>query len=104
MAGPLLRSYVRDSHRPATVPGGWVGEPAWPSPHVRGMTYACQGAPVLVRSPIHTGLDADRFFPFANDADLPPDQREEDACARRTSTSKWARRPGCWGGRGCGYG
>lgn len=42
------------------------------------MTYACQGAPVLVRSPMHTGLDACRFFPFGNDADLPPDRREED--------------------------
>ncbi|MEU8848918.1 CocE/NonD family hydrolase [Streptomyces sp. NPDC048564] len=83
MAEPLLRSYVSDSHRPATVyptlPGRWVGEPAWPSPHVRAVTYAFQGAPVLVRSPMHTGIDAGRFFPFGNDADLPPDQREEDA-------------------------
>lgn len=37
------------------------------------------GPPVLVRSPQHTGVDAGRFFPFGNDADLPPDQREEDA-------------------------
>ncbi|MFE6622016.1 CocE/NonD family hydrolase [Streptomyces sp. NPDC057740] len=83
MSEPLLRSYVSDSHPPATVyptlPGRWVGEPAWPSPHVRTVTYAFQGAPVLVRSPMHTGVDAGRFFPFGNDADLPPDQREEDA-------------------------
>lgn len=82
MAEPLLRSYVSDSHRPATgyptLPGRWVGEPTWPSPHVRAVTYAFQGAPVLVRSPMHTGIDAGRFFPFGNDADLPPDQREED--------------------------
>ncbi|MEY9993446.1 hypothetical protein ABIE67_005478 [Streptomyces sp. V4I8] len=83
MSEPLLRSYVSDSHRPATVyptlPGRRVGEPAWPSPHVRTVTYAFQGAPVLVRSPLHTGIDAGRFFPFGNDADLPPDQWEEDA-------------------------
>ncbi|MDX6362354.1 MAG: uncharacterized protein QOC85_1361, partial [Streptomyces sp.] len=46
---------------------------------VTPVTYALEGAPVLVRSPQHTGLDAGRFFPFGNDADLPPDQREEDA-------------------------
>ncbi|MGW7203868.1 CocE/NonD family hydrolase [Streptomyces sp. NPDC054837] len=83
MREPLLRAYVSDSHPPATVygtlPGRWVGEPAWPSPHVTTVSYGLQGAPVLVRSPQHTGVDAGRFFPFGNDADLPPDQREEDA-------------------------
>lgn len=80
---PLLRAYVSDSHRPATVydtlPGRWVGEPAWPSPHVTTVPLGLRGGPVLVRSPQHTGVDAGRFFPFGNDADLPPDQREEDA-------------------------
>lgn len=83
LSDPLLRAYVSDSHPPATVyaalPGRWVGEPAWPSPHVSSVTYALQGAPVLVRSPMHTGVDAGRFFPIGNEADLPPDQREEDA-------------------------
>ncbi|WP_406458983.1 CocE/NonD family hydrolase [Streptomyces sp. NBC_01622] len=82
-ADPLLRAYVSDSHPPATVydtlPGRWVGEPAWPSPHVKTTTYGLRGAPVVVRSPMHTGVDAGRFFPFGNDADLPPDQRDEDA-------------------------
>lgn len=32
-----------------------------------------------MRSPQQTGLDAGRFVPFGNDADLPPDQRDEDA-------------------------
>ncbi|AZS89888.1 CocE/NonD family hydrolase [Streptomyces griseoviridis] len=83
MAEPLLRSWISDSHAPATVhetlPGRWVGEPSWPSPHVTTVAYGLQGAPSLVRSPQHTGVDAGRFFPFGNDADLPPDQREEDA-------------------------
>ncbi|MEV6478511.1 CocE/NonD family hydrolase [Streptomyces sp. NPDC051576] len=80
---PRLRAYVSDSHPPATVydtlPGRWVGEPSWPSPHVKTTTYGLRGAPVIVRSPMHTGVDAGRFFPFGNDADLPPDQRDEDA-------------------------
>ncbi|MGW2519482.1 CocE/NonD family hydrolase [Streptomyces sp. NPDC001617] len=90
MREPLLRSCISDSHAPATVyaklPGRWVGEPAWPSPHVTAVSYGLEGsamshttAPVPVRSPQHTGVDAGRFFPFGNDADLPPDQREEDA-------------------------
>ncbi len=83
MREPLLRAWISDSHPPATVygtlPGRWTGEPSWPSPHVTTVSYGLQGAPALVRSPQHTGVDAGRFFPFGNDADLPPDQREEDA-------------------------
>ncbi|MGW0910853.1 CocE/NonD family hydrolase [Streptomyces sp. NPDC002784] len=83
LAEPLLRAYVTGPHPPApacgTLPGHWVGEPAWPSPHITNVTYALQGAPVLVRSPMHTGVDAGRFRPVGNEADLPPDQREEDA-------------------------
>ncbi|MER5934078.1 CocE/NonD family hydrolase [Streptomyces sp. NPDC002054] len=83
MDEPLLRSWISDSHPPRTVyqemPGRWVADPAWPSPNVTPVAYAFQGEPVLVRSPQHTGVDAGRFFPFGNDADLPPDQREEDA-------------------------
>ncbi|MEU9283214.1 CocE/NonD family hydrolase [Streptomyces sp. NPDC048275] len=83
MPEPLLRSYVMDAHAPATtyatLPGRWVGDAAWPSPSVTPISYPLQGAPVLVRSPQHTGVDAGRFSPFGNDADLPPNQREEDA-------------------------
>ncbi|WP_055564018.1 CocE/NonD family hydrolase [Streptomyces atriruber] len=83
MAEPKLRSWISDSHPPATVypelPGGWVGDPSWPSPNVTPVSYALQGTPVVVDSPQHTGLDAGRYFPFGNDADLPPDQRDEDA-------------------------
>ncbi|AVH61233.1 MULTISPECIES: CocE/NonD family hydrolase [Streptomyces] len=83
MSEPALRSYVMDAHPPATtypsLPGRWVGDPAWPSPSVTPISYALQGAPVQVRSPQHTGVEAGRFRPLGNDADLPPDQREEDA-------------------------
>ncbi|WP_327295903.1 CocE/NonD family hydrolase [Streptomyces sp. NBC_01197] len=83
MDEPLLRSWISESHPPATVypelPGRWVGDTAWPSPHVTPVSYALQGDPMEVRSPMQTGLDAGRFFPFGNESDLPPDQRDEDA-------------------------
>ncbi|MFJ1825784.1 CocE/NonD family hydrolase [Streptomyces sp. NPDC088178] len=83
MAEPLLRSWISESHRPATVyetlPGRWVGDTAWPSANITPVVYALQGGPQIVDSPQQTGLDAGRFFPFGNDADLPPDQRDEDA-------------------------
>ncbi|NXY95281.1 CocE/NonD family hydrolase [Streptomyces sp. BR123] len=83
MDEPLLRSWISASHPPATtyelLPGRWAGDPAWPSPAVTPVTYGLQGAPVAVASPQHTGLDAGRFRPYGNEADLPPDQREEDA-------------------------
>ncbi|MFD4973194.1 CocE/NonD family hydrolase [Streptomyces sp. NPDC058424] len=83
MEEPLLRSWISESHPPATVypelPGRWVGEHAWPSPAVTMTPYALPGSGTLrVCSPQHTGVDAGRYFPFGNDADLPPDQREED--------------------------
>ncbi|MER7760810.1 CocE/NonD family hydrolase [Streptomyces sp. NPDC097619] len=83
MEEPLLRSWISSSHPPATtyevLPGRWVADPAWPSPQITPVEYGLRGGPVTVASPQHTGLDAGRFFPFGNDADLPPDQREEDA-------------------------
>ncbi len=83
MAEPLLRSYVMDARPPATtypvITGRWVGDHVWPSPSVTRVTYALQGDPVAVRSPQHTGVDAGRTVPRGHDADLPPDQREEDA-------------------------
>ncbi|MEU9036201.1 CocE/NonD family hydrolase [Streptomyces sp. NPDC048352] len=83
MDEPLLRAWISGSHPPATayerLPGRWAGEKAWPSPSVVPVSYGLQGAPVAVASPQHTGLDAGRFSPSGNEADLPPDQREEDA-------------------------
>ncbi|MEU3652305.1 CocE/NonD family hydrolase [Streptomyces sp. NPDC032161] len=85
MAEPLLRSWISESHRPATtyetLPGRWVGDGVWPSPNVSTVAYALRGGPQIVDSPQRTGLDAGRFFPFGNDADLPPDQRDEDAAS-----------------------
>ncbi|MFD6530403.1 CocE/NonD family hydrolase [Streptomyces sp. NPDC060184] len=83
MSEPLLRSWISGSHPPATryetLPGRWVGDAAWPSPSVTPVAYALRGGARIVRSPQQTGLDAGRFSPCGNDADLPPDQRDEDA-------------------------
>ncbi|MFG2139280.1 CocE/NonD family hydrolase [Streptomyces sp. NPDC048650] len=83
MDEPLLRAWISESHPPATVyqelPGRWVGDAAWPSTRVTPTAHPLPGErPRLVCSPQHTGVDAGRFFPFGNAADLPPDQREED--------------------------
>ena len=88
---PALRSWMQDSVRPATRyaerPGRWVTEPSWPSPNVARRhtplgSMHCRDAvgpgPILVATPQHCGIDAGRFFPYGNPADLPPDQREED--------------------------
>ncbi|CAM5673525.1 hypothetical protein SCYAM73S_02885 [Streptomyces cyaneofuscatus] len=83
MREPLLRSWISGSHPPTTVyetlPGRWVGDASWPSENVSPVAYALQGGERIVASPQQTGLDAGRFFPFGNEADLPPDQRDEDA-------------------------
>jgi putative CocE/NonD family hydrolase len=88
---PALRSWMQDSVRPATRyaqrPGRWVSEPAWPSPNVAPLrtplaSMLCRdtagSGPIPIATPQHCGIDAGRFFPFGNPADLPPDQREED--------------------------
>ncbi|WP_406447002.1 CocE/NonD family hydrolase [Streptomyces sp. NBC_01613] len=84
MDEPLLRAWLNDPVPPAPsheeMPGRWVSDDKWPSPKVTwdARPLGESRDPVLVRSPQHTGLDAGRFFPFGNAADLPPDQREED--------------------------
>ncbi|UUN28539.1 CocE/NonD family hydrolase [Streptomyces sp. FIT100] len=83
MGEPLLRAWIGESHPPATtyatLPGRWVGDDVWPSPRTTPRVHVFRGPPVVVDSPQHTGVDAGRFVPAGGDADLPPDQREEDA-------------------------
>ena len=90
---PALRAWMQDSVRPATRyatrPGRWLTEPGWPSPNVSLRRTSldsmhCRDAvgtdpgPIPVATPQHCGIDAGRYFPYGNPADLPPDQREED--------------------------
>jgi putative CocE/NonD family hydrolase len=95
-ADPALRAWMQDSVPPATAypsrPGRWVTEPSWPSPQVADVSYPLSSlaggrrSSVSVRSPQHTGIDAGRFFPYGNPADLPPDQRAEDGRSVTFST------------------
>lgn len=55
-----------------SLPGRRAGDTAWPSPSVTPIAYALRGAPVLVRSPQRTGVDAGRFRPVAS-ADVAAD-------------------------------
>jgi putative CocE/NonD family hydrolase len=88
---PALRVWMQDSVRPATRyparPGRWLTEPSWPSPHVSPTLFpldrlTCRDNigpdPIPMATPQHCGIDAGRYFPFGNPADLPPDQRDED--------------------------
>lgn len=89
---PALRAYQQDSVRPATQyavrPGRWVGLSSWPSEQVGALRLelttelrtlaADQAGHAVIDTPQHLGLDAGRWFPFGNAADLPPDQRAED--------------------------
>ena len=88
---PDLRVFV-EGHRPPAmryddVPGHWMAT-SWPAPEVRTRHHFFDRASVpvdggwaTVRTPQHTGIDSGRFFPFGNEADLPPDQRAEDGRA-----------------------
>jgi putative CocE/NonD family hydrolase len=100
MDEPPLRTWMQAPVPPRTSydtrPGRWIAEPSWPSPNVTPRSWTLDDGPlrpagqptaptasvpggtVLVSSPQHTGVDAGRFFPFGNPADLPPDQRAED--------------------------
>ncbi|WP_354639383.1 CocE/NonD family hydrolase [Kitasatospora camelliae] len=93
MKEPALRCWMNESVPPASSyvnrPGRWISDESWPSPDVREVHYGLDdalrtaGTPsgdrfVHVRSPQHTGVDAGRLSPVGGDADLPPDQREED--------------------------
>jgi len=99
-ADPALRAWMQDSVPPATGyrlrPGRWVTEPSWPSPQVADVEYPLsrlaggRRASVIVRSPQHTGIDAGRFFPYGNPADLPPDQRAEDGRSVNFTTGSLA--------------
>jgi putative CocE/NonD family hydrolase len=91
---PALRAWMQDSAPPHTAyderPGRWVGEPAWPSPHVRvsrrplarhrvaGEGEAPEAEVLSVQSPLSVGQYAGKWCSYNAPPDLPYDQREED--------------------------
>lgn len=99
MEEPLLRTWITDPIPPSSVyeemPGRWVAETAWPSPHVTRTVHRLAEAQVsplaatlggregaersvYIDSPQDTGQNAGRYFPYGNSGDLPIDQRAED--------------------------
>jgi putative CocE/NonD family hydrolase len=94
MDEPLVRAYVQDSERPQTAydtrKGHWVAEADWPTPNVRAATLfvterGLSGSPpaepaaIPHCSPQTVGVDAGSWLPYANPADLPGDQRQDNA-------------------------
>ena len=89
---PAYRAYMIHSAPPdasaAHRAGHWVAEAAWPSPRVRAVTLplgpgglgdAGGGLAVAVATPQHLGLHTGEFFPMGLNAEMPGDQRADDA-------------------------
>jgi putative CocE/NonD family hydrolase len=89
----MLRAWMQDAVPPRTDyderPGRWVAEPAWPPPNPQtldlaldaaGLTATARGDERLAHSsPLTVGLDAGAWCAYGNPADLPADQRRDDA-------------------------
>ncbi|GGR92975.1 peptidase S15 [Streptomyces aureoverticillatus] len=97
MDEPMLRVWMQESVPPSTAyeerPGRWVGEPSWPSPHIRPTELALaphrlrrpdEPAPagddteLTIESPLSVGQFAGKWCSYSAPPDLPYDQREED--------------------------
>jgi putative CocE/NonD family hydrolase len=95
MDEPQLRFWMQDSTRPARGfdhrPGRWAAEQRWPSGRTEtrslavntgGLAAAPTGDGTIAHSsPLTVGADAGSWLPYGNPADLPGDQRHEDAAS-----------------------
>ncbi len=93
MDEPLLRAWMQDAVPPQTCyterAGRWVGEDHWPSPRIIPARHYLSPAGTLrpdphpgqrsICSPLWVGLTAGEIGRYGEDADWPPDQREDDA-------------------------
>lgn len=89
---PMLRVWLQESITPApqyaTVPGRWVAEAEWPSPHIdEKRLYLsvndCVDTPAkreeqVVSSPQICGIRAGEWCAFGSDGEMPRDQRPDD--------------------------
>ncbi|MGH3951432.1 MAG: CocE/NonD family hydrolase, partial [Pseudonocardiaceae bacterium] len=94
MDDPMLRIWMQETVPPSTAyavrPGRWVGEPSWPSPHLRTSELplarnriaqpdeTVQREELTVQSPLSVGQYAGKWCSYNAPPDLPYDQREED--------------------------
>ena len=93
---PAYRAWMMHSAPPDASAhfraGHWVAERDWPSPRVAPLTLHLQGASQghlardagagfvrEIATPQHLGLKAGEFFPMGLNAEMPGDQREDDA-------------------------
>jgi len=93
MNEPMLRAWMTDSVRPAAfhqeLPGRWIAEPSWPSPHIRIRCLHLTDAGLLptpalltqrhVCSPLTVGKQGGAWCPFGRGDDQAGDQRDDDA-------------------------
>jgi putative CocE/NonD family hydrolase len=92
MDEPMLRVFLEERTAaeswPRDVPGRWVSEASWPSPHIQPRTLFLNsdgladkpGAETvhICRSQETIGLTKREWFPWNLDIDLPPDQTPDD--------------------------
>jgi hypothetical protein len=82
MDEPMLRVWMQESVLPRPSyeirPGRWVGEPVWPSPSIERRRFDLE-AEGRVRAPQSTGSEAAAWTAEGQSADLPGDQRIDDA-------------------------
>jgi putative CocE/NonD family hydrolase len=95
---PRLRAWMMDPSSPLTIssPGHWVAEEEWPSPHIEEQPWrfgagallnpgliprARDAEPLTIQSPLSVGLFAGKWCSYAEETDLPWDQRQEDGGA-----------------------
>ncbi|MFO7718698.1 MAG: CocE/NonD family hydrolase, partial [Desulfohalobium sp.] len=99
---PVLRAWIQDSVDPLLPdrPGRWVAETQWPAPAIHTATWrlgscglvaaedqAPEPAVMSIQSPLSVGLFAGKWCSYAEETDLPWDQREEDGGALVFDTS-----------------
>ncbi|MGB8814786.1 MAG: CocE/NonD family hydrolase, partial [Paracoccaceae bacterium] len=93
MDEPMYRVWMQEYVPPQTCyttrPGAWIAEHQWPSPRIKPQTLhlAAYGQlsatpahlpPTTINSPLWVGLAAGEIGRYGEDADWPPDQREDD--------------------------
>ena len=93
---PRMRAWLMDASSPLTPssPGRWIAEPDWPSPRIEEQTMHLGNgtlraraqdcgppATLSIRSPLGCGLFAGKWCSYAEETDLPWDQRQEDGGA-----------------------
>jgi uncharacterized protein len=92
MEEPMLRVWMQDALSPQTCylerAGRWVGEDQWPSPRIKPrkhhlgptgtLSFFAQSGQRSICSSLWVGLSAGEIGRYGEDADWPPDQREDD--------------------------